>query len=112
MLTKNAKTAYKIAKKSKGYRVAYEDLKTKLNWDDGTIQSACKLLIDMGIADTDYATYFTAAGSHSVPCGIVLTEKGRNLWKYNQESIWKFIIGSILVPILVTIATTIVLRYI
>ena len=112
MLSKNSKTVYVIAKKSKEYRVTYEELETKLNWDRGTIKSACNLLIDMGIADTDYTTYFTASGSRPVPCGIVLTEKGRNLWKYNQESIWKFVVGSILIPILVTIATTIVLRYI
>ena len=112
MLTKNAKTVYKITKKSKGCRSTYEDLEAKLNWDNDTLQSACNLLIDMGIAKTDYKAYVTSSGSQSVPCGIVLTEKGRNLRKYNQKSALEFVIGSILVPMLVAIATTIALRYI
>ena len=112
MLSKNSKTVYKMAKKSKECRVSYDELKTKLNWDDSTIQSACNLLIDMNIADTDYKTYITATGRCQVKCGIVLTEKGRNRLKFMIASESEFFVRSVVVPIIVSIATTLLTMWV
>lgn len=106
MLSKNAKKVLKIVQKSESYKIAYFDLKKQLGWDIDQVRSACNQLImdDLAAEKSSIAI----PGTPPSPWGIVLQEKGRYRWKYIMVDCAKFILKSIIVPVIVSALTTLI----
>lgn len=105
MLSRNAKRIFRTAKKSNSYKVAYKELESQLGLDADSVHSACKQLFDMGLAEEKTVHY--ARGTAS-PWGIVLSERGRNRWRYTLEKVGLFFLRELLLPIIVSILTTLI----
>lgn len=105
MLSKEAHTILKVAKDNPEKKIAYLELKERLNWDYDKVKSAGNQLVDKGLAVEKY--YSPMPGS-SVLWGIVLTEEGRNSKQYFWANVGNFLFKSIAVPIVVAIVTAIV----
>ena len=104
MLSKNARKVLKIAKKTTKKAISYADLVKKLGLDFGAVRSAGNQLIENELATEKY---HAPTPGKEVLWGISLTEKGRNSRKYFWVGIIKFLFNSIVVPIAVSIITTI-----
>lgn len=103
MLSKEARTVLKAAKGNPEKKIAYLELKERLNWDYDKVKSAGNQLIDKGLA---VEKYYSPMPGRSVLWGIVLSEEGRNSKKYFWFRIADFILKSVAVPMAVSVATT------
>lgn len=108
MLSKNAKTVLKLARKTSNQKISYGDLLEALQWDYERIHSACNQLIDRGYAKEKPGLNIPGRPNLTHPWGIILKEEGRQPWRYTLEKICTFMVKSIFVPIIVSIITTLV----
>lgn len=111
MLSRNAKKILKITKRTAKKAMAYEDMKQVLGWDYDKIHSACDQLIQKNLAK-EKAGIALPGWRGSSAWGIVLSEEGRSRWVYTAEELTKFLIKSVLVPIGVSILTTLLTMFV
>ena len=103
MLSKNERDIFRLAKKSNENKVEYSAAQESLGLSYDDVQSSCKSLIEKGLASEK--RYSPSQGAW-IPWGIVLSEKGRHRIRYAVETFSSFFVKSVLVPILVSILTT------
>lgn len=109
MLSKNERNIFKLARKSKENKIKYTDAQESLKLGRDDVQSACNGLILKGLAEEK--KYSPTHGSW-IPWGIVLSEKGRHRFRCWIESLCIFLAKSILVPMVVSILTTLLTMWI
>lgn len=105
MFSKNERNIIRLISKSKQNKISYYEAKKSLGIECDDVKSACNSLISKGYAEEK--SYAPMPGS-LVPWGIVLSEKGRHRFRYAIESVASFLFRSILVPIIVAFATTLI----
>jgi hypothetical protein len=105
MLSKNARTVLKRAKKSPSHSVSYADLSKSLNWDLETVKSAGDNLVEENLATEKYSS--PLPNSH-ILWGITLTEHGRHTKMYTTSKLTDFLVKSIVVPIIVAVIAAII----
>lgn len=105
MFSKNERDILKLISKSKQSKISYHEAKESIGIEYDDVKSACSSLISKGYAEEKY--YSPMPGS-LVPWGIVLSEKGRHRFRYAVETFASFVFRSVLVPIIVAFATTMI----
>lgn len=105
LLSKNSKLILRAAKKSVGCKVSYAELAQRLNLSPDDVCSACNQLIDAKLAEIKYRTHYPGGPA---AWGIILTERGRHRWKYILEKGFIFALKELLIPILVSLLTTLI----
>ena len=74
-----------------------------IGFSSSDVRSAVKYLVDEGYLE--YITMHPHSGGSSMPIGIRLSHKGKNLKEFDREEHKKLLINSVLIPITVTLLT-------
>lgn len=96
MLSKNAKNVYRYLCVAHGAIATIDQICGKLNLRTNEARSACQCLVDNGLA--------VFIGESRIQC----TERGRNRLTFAVAETMNHVIWSVIIPILVSIATTLV----
>lgn len=105
MFSKNEHDILNLAKKSKKNKISYQEAAESLCIEHDDVKAACNSLIAKGYAEEKS---YAPIPNSTVAWGIVLSEKGRHRFRYAVESLFSFMFRSILVPIIVAFATTLI----
>ncbi len=108
MISRDAKKVLVLAKKSTDKTVFYRALEESFGWDFYKAKSICSQLVEQGYASVRMGHPKNPFAGEESPCGIVLTEEGREHWKYTLEKVGKLVLCDIVLPIVVAVITTLI----
>lgn len=108
MLSRNEKRILKLANKTDGHKVEYDVIEKTLKICSDDVHSACRSLISK---DLVIEKFYSPSPTSWIPWGIVLSENGRHRFRHSLEKFSLFILKSILVPMVVSILTTLLTMF-